>query len=194
MSDAERARGAARAHAQASSDAAAFTAVFNEHAAHVWRAVRSLGVSEADVEDVCQEVFVVVHRKLPSFEGRSSLRTWIYGIALRVVADYRKKAHRVRERLVAEVPDAAHASASAAQEDTTAHKQAWQMLDQLLGTLGEDRRQVFVLYELQQLPMREVAAIVGCPLQTAYSRLEAARELVQQGMIAWRERDRERVP
>src|SRR4051794_8847745 len=86
-------------------DQAAFRSLFDEHAPHIWRAVRNLGVRDADVEDVCQEVFVVVHRKLPTFEGRSSVRTWIYGIALRVVADYRKRAHRKHERLVAEVPE-----------------------------------------------------------------------------------------
>ncbi len=162
----------------------AFAVLFAEHAPVVWRAVRSLGVHDADVEDVCQEVFVIVHRKLDAFEQRSSLRTWIYGIALRVVSDYRKKAHRRYERLVDSPPDA---GTRPLQEQTAAQKQAWQILDRLLDALSEDRRRVFVLYELEELPMREVAAIVDCPLQTAYSRLEAAREHVQRGMAKWRE-------
>jgi len=163
-----------------------FAALFAEHAPHVWRAVRSLGVRDADIEDVCQDVFVVVHRKLAGFEGRSTLRTWIYGIALRVVADYRKKAHRTRERLVENVPDAGHA---AAQEQVAVEREAWRMLSLLLDGLSDDQRRVFVLYELEQLPMREVAAIIGCPLQTAYSRLEAARELVQRKSAVLRGRE-----
>jgi RNA polymerase sigma-70 factor (ECF subfamily) len=173
----------ARAKADAPSSVA-FAELFREHAPHVWRAVRSLGVHESDIEDVCQDVFVVVHRRLPTFEGRSSLRTWIYGIALRVVADYRKKAHRAHERLLERMPER---EVEATQEASSAHREAWRMLDFVLDSLGEERRQVFVLYELEQLPMREVAAIVDCPLQTAYSRLEAARELVQRGMAAWRD-------
>jgi RNA polymerase sigma-70 factor (ECF subfamily) len=168
-------------------DAAAFAAAFREHAPHIWRVVRGLGVREADIEDVCQDVFVVVHRKLSTFEGRSSLRTWIHGIALRVVSDYRKKAHRTHERLLGDAPVG---SVHAVQEESAAQRQAWQMLDRLLDQLSEERRQVFVLYELEQLPMREVAAILDCPLQTAYSRLEAARVVVQRGMAAWREREK----
>jgi RNA polymerase sigma-70 factor, ECF subfamily len=164
-----------------------FAALFAEHAPHIWRAVRNLGVREADIEDVCQEVFVVVHRKLATFEGRSALRTWIYGIALRVVADYRKKAHRKHERLMGELPER---GIHAQQELAASQQQAWRMLAGLLDSLSEERRRVFVLYELEQLPMREVAALIECPLQTAYSRLEAAREIVQRGMAEWREQER----
>jgi len=161
--------------AAAEERAAPFEVVFAEYAPAVWRMVRSLGVHESDLEDVCQEVFIVVHRRLPGFEGRSALRTWIYGIALRVVADYRKKAHRKRERLYAEPPELAdHGSP----ERHAAATQAFARLDRILAQLSEERRQVFVLYEIEQLPMSEIAEMVGCPLKTAYSRLEAAREIV----------------
>ena len=62
--------------------------IFREYAPFVWRGLRRLGVPECDVEDVCQEVFVVVHRKLGDFEGRSSLRTWIYGICARTASAF----------------------------------------------------------------------------------------------------------
>ena len=61
--------------------------IFRQYAPFAWRALRRLGVPDADVEDVCQEVFVVVHRKLGDFEGRSSLKTWIYGICPRTASD-----------------------------------------------------------------------------------------------------------
>ena len=67
-----------------------FQEMFTDHARFVWRVLRYLGVGESDLDDVCQEVFLVVHRRLADFEGRSSTRTWVYGIALRVAADYRK--------------------------------------------------------------------------------------------------------
>src|SRR5687768_11748421 len=69
--------------------------VFDEHAAYVWRALRHLGVPDSELDDYCQEVFLVVHRQLATFEGRSKLRTWIYGICLRVASDRRRRA-RVR--------------------------------------------------------------------------------------------------
>ena len=64
----------------------AFTGLFREHAPYVWRVLRRLGVAEADVEDACQEVFLVVHRRAESFDGTSSVKTWIYGICVRVAS------------------------------------------------------------------------------------------------------------
>jgi RNA polymerase sigma-70 factor, ECF subfamily len=161
-----------------------FSSVFAEHARSVWRMARSLGVHESDVEDVCQDVFMVVHRKLENFEQRSSVRTWLYGIVLRVVSDYRKKAHRKRERLVAEPPPRTH---EASPEGCVADQQALAMLDSVLEELSEERRQVFVLYEIEQLSMREIAEALDCPLQTVYSRHQSARAIVQRRLAAHRE-------
>jgi RNA polymerase sigma-70 factor (ECF subfamily) len=150
--------------------------VFREHAPFVWRALRRLGVREADVEDVAQEVFVVVCRKLGEFEGRSTLRTWLYGICVRTASDYRGRA-RMRHEVVTEEPP--EQTAPAAQHDALAMRQARALLDRILDGLDEDKRAVFVLYEIEQITMSEVAEAVGCPLQTAYSRLHAARREVE---------------
>jgi RNA polymerase sigma-70 factor (ECF subfamily) len=153
--------------------------VFREHAAFVWRALRRLGVHESDVEDVAQEVFVVVHRKLAEFEGRSSLRTWLYGICVRTTSDYRKRARMKHEVVTEEPPEQ---QAPAAQHEQLAMRQARALLDRILDELDEDKRAVFVLYEIEQLTMNEVAQAVGCPLQTAYSRLHAARRQVEESV------------
>lgn len=153
-----------------------FADLFNENAPFVWRALRRLGVDEADVEDVCQDVFLVAHRKLGSFAHRSAIRTWIYGICARVAADYRKRARRRREQIVEAPPDLPIAPA---QLDGLAEQEARALLDRALGKLDADKRAVFVLFELEELPMSEVAEAVGCPLQTAYARLYAARKLVE---------------
>ncbi len=149
--------------------------VFREHAAYAWRVLRRLGVPESDVEDVCQEVFMVVHRRLPEFEGRSALRTWVYGICVRTASDHRKRAHR-RHELVTEAPPERAAKEDPHQDLAT--REARTILDAILAELDEEKRAVFVLYEIESLPMNEVAEAVGCPLQTAYSRLHAARALV----------------
>ena len=149
--------------------------VFREHAAYAWRVLRRLGVHESDVEDVCQEVFVVIHRRLAEFEGRSSVRTWVYGICVRAASDYRKRAHRRRE-LVTDAPPEQESKEDPHQALAT--RQARTRLDAILAELDDEKRAVFVLYEIESLPMNEVAEAVGCPLQTAYSRLHAARAMV----------------
>lgn len=147
--------------------------IFDAHAAYIWRTLRHLGIPESDIEDLCQEVFVTVHRKLGDFAGRSTLRTWIYGICLRVASDHRRKAHVRRER-TAEDPARDVAEQRDLGPDQRHEQRA--LVETLLSCLDHDKRAVFVLYELEGFSMKEVAEIVGCPLQTAYSRLHAARD------------------
>jgi RNA polymerase sigma-70 factor (ECF subfamily) len=157
----------------------AFRALMAEHAPYLWRVLRALGVSDTDLADVCQETFLLVHRKLPTFEGRSSLRTWICGIALNVASDYRSKAYRRREVAEDALPEQVDQARPLAEIE---RREAWRLVDRLLEVMPEEQRRVFVLYEIEQLPMKEVAAIVDCPLSTAYSRLHAARETVRENL------------
>lgn len=155
------------------------------HSQYVWRLLRGMGVREGDLDDLCQETFLVVHRRLPTFEPRASQRSWIYGIALRVAADYRKRAHRKRETLVAEPPEVsgAHSPAHALEQ-----RQDWALLDRVMAELSEEQRQVFVLFEIEEVAMQEICAIVACPTQTAYSRLHAARKRIAEQLQALRAR------
>jgi RNA polymerase sigma-70 factor (ECF subfamily) len=155
--------------------------IFREHGPFVWRALRRLGVSPSDADDACQEVFVVVYRKLGEYQGRSQLRTWLYGIAVRVAAAHRRRAHARRE-IATEEPVGEHAASTANPEGAAADREALAMLDRALDDLDDDKRAVFVLYEVEGLEMPEVAEAVGCPLQTAYSRLHAARKEVERAM------------
>jgi RNA polymerase sigma-70 factor (ECF subfamily) len=162
---------------------APFRDIVRAYSGYVWRVVRCLGVGEADVDDLCQETFLVVHRKLSSFEGRSALRTWIYGIAFRVVSDHRARAHHRHEKLTADPPER---PAPASPELALQRRQDWELLDRLLATLTDDQRQVFILYEVEELTMREICEMVKCPVQTAYSRLHASRKLIAQALEALR--------
>lgn len=154
-----------------------------DNAGYIWHVLRSLGVREPDLDDMCQEVFLVVQRKLDSFEFRASLSSWLYGIAVRVASGYRSRAHRRREVLGPDLPEPAF---NAPQEEQLEELESWQWIESLLGRLSEEQRQVFVLYELEEFAMPEVSEIVGCPLQTAYSRLRAARTIVERAMAARR--------
>jgi RNA polymerase sigma-70 factor (ECF subfamily) len=156
-----------------------FEQLFVDHAPFAWRALRRLGVHDADAEDVCQEVFMIVHRRLATFEGRSSIQTWIYGICVRVAADYRKRAHRRHESPSDDLPER---SGPANQHAELEEHEARALLDRTVQTLDDDKRAVFVLFELEELPMTEVAVAVGCPLQTAYARLYAGRAIVESAL------------
>jgi RNA polymerase sigma-70 factor (ECF subfamily) len=148
-------------------------ALFREYAPFVWRTLRRLGLSAADADDATQEVFLVVNRKLAGFEGRSSLRTWLYGISVRTAFSSRRRARS------APTPEPeSEASSAPGPEEQVALAEARVMLDQALTRLDPDKRAVFVLYEIERLSMAEISEALDCPLQTAYSRLHAARARV----------------
>src|SRR4029077_6185173 len=134
--------------------------MFRAHAAFVSRVLRRFGVRAADLPDACQDVFLVVHRRLAEFEGRAAYRTWLYRICVCVASDYRKRAHRRYERPDQSACDARAASASAERAAATA--QLAQRIALALDRLEEPKRRVFLLYELEELPMIEVAARLGC--------------------------------
>jgi RNA polymerase sigma-70 factor (ECF subfamily) len=148
-----------------------FSEVYAEHAPFVWRCVRRLGVREHEVEDAAQDVFVVAHKRWAGFQARASERTWLYEICRRVAADRRRRAHHWREVLTGELPErevqpgALHALAM---------RDARRCLDTVLDRLDGPRRETFILFELEELSMREVAELTGVPLQTAYARLYSA--------------------
>lgn len=150
--------------------------IYRENVDYVWRVLTHLGVRPSDVGDVAHDVFLTVKRRLSSFEGRSTLRTWIYGICIRTVSDYRGRAFRRREIPHDQMPDHEFApeQAQSAEDGELRSK-----LLSLLAELKSEQREVFVLYEVEELSMREVAEAVGCPLQTAYSRLHAARDALK---------------
>jgi RNA polymerase sigma-70 factor, ECF subfamily len=154
----------------------AFREIYRDHAAFVWRVLRRLGLPPADAEDAAQEVFMVVLKKLDNFAHRSSLRTWLYGIAYRCASEHRRRAH-VKSEVPTGEPDPG--AADPPQPESVDRKRAREQLDAILARLDGDKRAVFVFYEIEELSMNEVAEIVGCPLQTAYSRLRAAREHVE---------------
>jgi RNA polymerase sigma-70 factor (ECF subfamily) len=137
-------------------------------------------VSSSDLPDVCQEVFLVVHRKISTFEGRSSFRTWVYGICVRVAADHRKRARFRHEQIVAEPPEL---PVFATQSEDIDDARVLERLFALLDGLDQAKREVFVLYEIEERPMAEIADALGVPLRTAYSRLRAARDQI---VRAWR--------
>jgi RNA polymerase sigma-70 factor (ECF subfamily) len=144
-------------------------------ASFVPQTLRYLGIPEQLLHDVAQDVLLVALRRLGDFEGRSTLKTWLYGICIRVAHDYRRKNKSNRELLVDNLPET---SAPASQELAVEQAEWRSALGALLSQLDEKQREAFVLFEIQQLSMQEVAEALGCPLKTAYFRHKSARERV----------------
>lgn len=156
-------------------DDAAFRALFDAHWPFVWRVLRRHGVPEHELDDACQEVFLVVHRRLAEFEGRSKLQTWLYGIAIRVSLAARRRARRTEQPCEATEPEPAR------DQDPFQHAlrlQALRELEAALSAISDAQREVFVLYELEGLSLAEVAEALGVPENTVWYRLHAAREAV----------------
>jgi len=148
--------------------------IFRAHGAFVFRLLRRLGVPDADLDDVTQDVFISVHRSLDRYEERNQMRSWLYRICVREASRHR----RGRPPAGTVDVDLLEQPSGSSPEDAAQANQARADFDRLLAVLDEDRRNVFVLYEVEELSMEEVATVVGCPLATAYSRLRSARQLV----------------
>lgn len=149
--------------------------VYREHHEFVWRTLYHFGLRSDEIRDAQQEVFLVVHRKLSSFDGRTSLRNWLYGVARRVAADHRKKAQRKTKRLQL-VPDLDTLPCA-----ETQHDRIWagDLVRQFLGVLDDDKRQAFVLAEVEGMTVPEIAHAIGVNPNTVYARLRAARQRFQ---------------
>jgi RNA polymerase sigma-70 factor (ECF subfamily) len=151
-------------------DPQAFARLYAEGFASVWRLLTRLGVSSSAVDDAAHDVFVVAWRRLGEFSGRSSLKTWLLGIAVRVAADYRRKTQRLVVPLSDDLP------AAGSPEEQAGQREASRRVHGLLSQLRPERREVFVLMELEELSAPEVAEALGMNLNTVYTRLRAARQ------------------
>jgi RNA polymerase sigma-70 factor, ECF subfamily len=166
-----------------------FREVYDEHFRFVWRSLRRLGVRESDVADAVQDVFLVVHRRLADFEGRSKVTTWLYGICYRVAKDRRRLAHARREasddESVSDRPDERADVAAEAER-----RQGLQMLEAILDEMPLEQRAVFTLFELEALGGDEIAEALDVPLGTVYSRLRIARDQFRRTLTRLQARER----
>jgi len=151
-----------------------FDQVYETHFDFVWRSLRLLGVRLELVEDATQDTFSVVSRQLAQFEGRSSVRTWLFAILQRVAANHRRTQRRKLRQLeplveaVVSKDPTPHAHAEAAE--------VIEVIQSYCNLLDPERRAVFVLALLEELPATEVAQALGIPVNTVYSRVRSLRE------------------
>ena len=151
---------------------ALFSHLFDEHYDFVHHSLRRLGVQTRDLEDLAHDTFVKVFENLHRYDQARPARPWLFAFAFRVASDYRRLArHRTDlgadpETMAAEAPDA---------EEQTTQRQNARLAEQALLEIPLEQRAVFVLYEIDETPMKTIAETLEIPVNTAYSRLRLAR-------------------
>jgi RNA polymerase sigma-70 factor, ECF subfamily len=155
-----------------------FVSLYQEHFRYVWQTLRRLGVLPSDAADATQEVFIVVHRKLPTFDARSKVTTWLFAICYRYAQYYRRRQPRagvscddVEDMPSVDIPN---------QEDLAALHQGRQLLGAILDGMTLEQRAVFILYEIDGIEGDQIAALLGISRGTVCSRLRLAR------VVFWR--------
>lgn len=167
-----------------------WSALYDAHFDFVWRSLRRLGVPVSSLDDATQDVFVIALRRRDDFEGRSAVKTWLFGIAWNVARNLSRSKTRREDPLSDAIVDGRHLG----QEEAAARAEAVTTLYELLDGLDEDKRAVFVMAELEEMGASEIAAVTGVPENTVYSRLRAARSAFDAGLRrvkakdTWRQR------
>lgn len=165
------------------------TKLHEAHAEFVWSTLYRLGIREADLPDLLQEVFLVAHRRADSFDGTSKATTWLYSICAKVASTHRRRAHVRREELYDPTTRVDRASEPRA-DDLVAEKRAKATLYEILDVLEPEKRAVFVMFELEERPCAEIAETFGIPLGTVHSRIHSARADFEKELSRLRLRER----
>jgi RNA polymerase sigma-70 factor (ECF subfamily) len=160
--------------------------IYETYFEFVWRTARRLGLREPHLDDVVQEVFMVVQRRLPDFEGRSQLRTWLFGITRHIVRAHFRRNARLPDPSIQPHELADPGSTSA--DEQLASLEGTRLLYALLDELDADKREVFVLTELEEMSGPEIARALDLPLSNVYARIRAAQKAFEAALRRLRAR------
>ncbi len=173
----------ARPEAGATAPTGDFGDLYEQHFDFVWRNLRRLGVPVAHLDDACQDVFLVVHRRRDDFAGRSSVRTWLFGIALRVASDHRRKLRR--SAALDSLEEEGVRGSYPGPFELASRPQALELLERFLDILSDALRPVFILAELEKMTAPEIAQALSLNVNTVYSRLRLARQSFEKTVEEW---------
>jgi RNA polymerase sigma-70 factor (ECF subfamily) len=149
--------------------------LFGEHFDYVWRLLRRLGVAESAVDDAAQQVFLVAVHRMHEL-GRGAEKAFLSGTALRIASNQRRSQQRRQREVADERPLLEAVDPGGSPEELVEQKRALALLDRALDELPADLREAFVLFELGDLSMPEIAELLHIPRGTVASRLRRARE------------------
>ena len=166
-----------------------FHEVYKQYLDFVWSSAGHLGAGPDVIDDVVQDVFIVIHSKLATLQRPEALRSWIYGIVRRTVSDYRRSR---RTRAAAGARLGTEPSSSRPSPLDLAERNAeLELLENILAKLDEPKREVFVMVEVLEMTVPEVVQALEIPLNTAYSRLRAARQSFEEALAGYQARGKE---
>jgi RNA polymerase sigma-70 factor (ECF subfamily) len=157
-------------------DAVAWRSLYDRHFPLVFRLAIRMGASEREAADICQEVFLRVWRGLGGFRGDAQFRTWLYRITLNEVSRVAREGS-VRRAFTAVLALVTHEEAPPARapDRLVEQAEAFAELQAILARMRPKQRTVFVLFEIEELALEEIAGVLACPLETVRSRLRHAR-------------------
>jgi RNA polymerase sigma-70 factor (ECF subfamily) len=172
-----------------------FDELYEAHVDLLWRNARRLGVTDDAVDDVLQQVFLVVHRRLPELTVTGSEKAWLFGVLLRVVRDHKRSLRRKSPHRFFAVtdPETLPDERSRQPDEAFARVEAATIVQKWLEALDEDKREVFILAELEQLTAREIGDATGTNPSTVYSRLRAARIELEAAAARYRKSEGRRL-
>jgi RNA polymerase sigma-70 factor, ECF subfamily len=150
-----------------------FERVYSDHFAFVWRSVRGLGVEAANVDDVTQEVFLVVHRRLHTLQDARALKSWLFGIARRVTKDHRRATGRRGKTVELDVERAETRGTDPERQHS--ERQLMETVARYADSLDDERRALFFLALVEGIPVADAAEMLGSNANTTYSRVRAMR-------------------
>lgn len=154
-----------------------FAQAYRAHVEFVWRVLARHGVPDELLEDATQEVFVIMHRRFGAW-GSDPVRAWLYGVARRIAStQLRTQARRLRKLAAVPAPPEQRWI-----DERVEDRLRLDALAKAIDALEPDRRDVFVLAEIEGLSAPEIAAALGCKLNTVYSRLHRARASIARAM------------
>jgi RNA polymerase sigma-70 factor (ECF subfamily) len=152
--------------------------IYREHGRFVWLSLQRLGIHPSDLDDIAQDVFMIVHRRLDTFDRRARVSTWLFGICMRVAANYRRRRRWTREVLSGGLEDE-RPSALAAADDILVRREQRELAERALNRLEVAKRATFVMFEIESLSCNEIAELMNVPVGTVYSRLHSARRQLE---------------
>jgi RNA polymerase sigma-70 factor (ECF subfamily) len=155
-------------------------AVYEQSADFVWLSLQRLGVRPSDLDDLCHDVFLIVHRKLHEFDGRTKINAWLFGICMRVVANYRRRAYIRLEHSAGNIDEddvgRSPGEPRADPHEELARREAETKVQAILDRMDLSKRAVFLMFEIEGIACQDIASQLGVPVGTVYSRLHAARQ------------------
>lgn len=184
-------------------DASGFEGLFARHREPLFNFIYRLTRDMAIAEDLMQEAFSRLIRGADDFRGEAKVRTWLYGVARNLTIDHARRMKHRRARSL-DAPEGADgegpslgdgvAAGGRLPEQQTSDAELRDRIAAAVDALPDDLREVFLLREVSETPFDEIAAIVGCPVGTAKSRMRHALEHLRKRLADLRDAPPELAP